>query len=772
MNHHHIQSNKALIHSATGIKLITASICAVLVSACHSVPKSNSALVIAEPNLAIDQPYTTLDKATVSTDKVPNIAIQRWQLFYSDPKLRALIQLALENNKDLASALTAIKKSKAQYQISDNNTRPNLAGSANYSRSATHAIDKNPANNYNVALAMPSYELDLWGRLATLKGQALQNYLATTAGKDSAQIMLISNLAQTYVNLSYAKAQYELAKSTVESRKHSLFITQKRFEVGVDAKTPSLQAAASLESAKVAMYNAETAIIKLNNALQLLVGKPVPLELLPDAGITKISNQRIFNAGLPSDLLHYRPDILQAEYQLKATGANIEVARLAYFPSISLTGRLGVSSLQLNDLFKSSSVAWSFAPSVSVPIFDAGQLDANYQVAKIQQEQALLNYEKKIQTAFKEVADVLADRATLQKRLESQYKLQDNFNETYHIANEVFKSGLSDYLGVLDAERSKFYAQQEILQLEQANLISQIRLYQVLGGGVAMDVPVELAVPNHPDLVKFINDNKTDADIAYKNLTVISSNVARAGSNSRLATAEDYETTKKAFNKQERSKQKGNTQESNEQKGGKDVKPANKTGKQPIKSNADTSKTTAEQSVVIKQEPNVVKTEVAKVEKSPAKTVKTDIAKETEQQSTNEVQAKTEQTNGKKDKQQPLDKVSPEPQSTQSQGKKQNKKSADKPKGKPESNKPEPKKPVTQALKNNQVKGKQVTNKTVKQIKAKQFQSVEVINPILKQKQVVENTLTIQNTFKWITPTLELPQPEIEDRSQGNRKDK
>ena len=215
--------------------------------------------------------------------------------------------------------------------------------------------------------------------------------------------------------------------------------------------------------------------------------------------------QGAFNAGLPSELLRYRPDVLQAEYSLKAAGANINVARAAYFPSISLAGRVGAASSDLENLFKNSAVGWSFGPSISVPIFDAGQLDANYEVAKVEQDQALNRYEKSIQTAFKEVADVLANRATLDLQLDSQYKLQDNFDQTYQIAQARFRAGLSNYLDVLDAERSKFAAQQSILELEQAKVISQVELYQVLGGGANLVEGTVIPVSEHSNIVDLVN---------------------------------------------------------------------------------------------------------------------------------------------------------------------------------------------------------------------------------------------------------------------------
>ncbi len=387
-----------------GGRLLGLTVLAMSMAACNTIPKADMRPVLAEPNIPIEQAYGAFDKETVSTSEQPSLASQRWQNFYSDERLKGLIALGLENNKDFESARLAIEKARAQYQITDINDLPTIDGQAGYSRRRTSGpTGTNTGDSYNVQLGLANYELDFWGKISSLKDQALQNFLATTAAKDSTQISLISNIAQSYANLSYSMAQLKLAEATVESRERSLFIADKRFEAGIDPKLPSLQASASLENAKLAVLRAQSSILKSRNALQFLVGGPIPGELIPAPAVSNITTHEVFSAGLPSELLRYRPDVLQAEYNLKAAGANIAVARASYFPSISLASSVGVSSGSLDDLFKSGSVGWSFGPSISVPIFDAGRLDANYDVAKIEREQTLANYEKSIQTAFREV---------------------------------------------------------------------------------------------------------------------------------------------------------------------------------------------------------------------------------------------------------------------------------------------------------------------------------------------------------------------------------
>lgn len=493
-------------------RLLGLTALAMSMAACNTIPKADTRPVLAEPNIPIGQTYGAFDKETASTAEQPSIASQRWQNFYSDDRLKGLIALGLENNKDFESARLAIEKARAQYQITDINDLPSIDGSAGYTRQRQRSVT---SDGYNVNLGLANYELDFWGKISSLKDQALQNFLATTAAKDATQISLISNIAQSYANLSYSLAQLKLAEATVESREQSLFIAGKRFEAGIDPKLPSLQASASLETAKLAVLRAQSSILTSRNALQFLVGGPIPTNLIPTPAVSNITSQQIFNAGLPSELLRYRPDVLQAEYNLKAAGANLEVARASYFPSISLASSIGVSSGSLDDLFKSGSVGWSFGPSISVPIFDAGRLDANYDVANIEREQTLTNYESSIQTAFREVSDVLATRATLGEQLESQYRLQDNFEQTYQIADARFKAGIDNYLDVLDAQRSLFSTQQGILDLELQKIVSQIELYQVLGGGANLDVPTIIPVPQHTNLAQVLtlptNTNKAKA---------------------------------------------------------------------------------------------------------------------------------------------------------------------------------------------------------------------------------------------------------------------
>lgn len=542
-------SSKALLATGKSSRLLGLSFLALSMAACNTIPKADTSPVLAEPNLPIEQAYGAFGDETVSTSEQPSIAGQRWQDFYSDERLKALIALGLENNKDFESARLAIEKARAQYRITDINDLPTINGQAEYSRQSQSSPrvetpfgstgGRQTTDSYSVNLGLASYELDFWGRIDSLKDQALQRFLSTTAAKDSIQISLISNIAQSYANLSYSLAQLKLAEATVESRERSLFIAQERFKAGIDPKLPSLQSAAALENARLAVLRAQSSILTSRNALQFLLGAPVPAELIPAPAVSNITNHEVFSAGLPSELLRYRPDVLQAEYDLKAAGANIAVARAAYFPTISLASSVGVRSDGLSDLFDNDAVGWSFGPNISVPIFDAGRLDANYDVAQIEREQTLASYERSIQTAFREVSDVLATRATLGEQLAAQYRLQDNFDQTYEIADARFKAGISNYLDVLDAQRSLFDTQQGILDLELQKIISQIELYQALGGGANLDTPVAIPVPQYTNLAQvgtlLTKDAETQAAYAID-----------AASSARVAAAPEAAAIKQA----------------------------------------------------------------------------------------------------------------------------------------------------------------------------------------------------------------------------------
>lgn len=494
-------------------RLFSLTLAVTLLSACQSIPKVKTDPIVAYPQIPTNQPYDMVDNNSVSNATIPSIASKRWQDFYNDAKLKQLIAIGLDNSKDINATILAIQKARAQYQITDIKDIPTIGATASGNR--TGDFEGTAVSRYNVGLAMSSYELDFWGRIASLKDAALQSYLATGAAKDAAQISLISNIAQNYVAYSYNLAQLNLAKQTLAARQESLRINQLRFRAGLDSELTSVQAQSAVESANVAIATAQTNLMKNINALRYLIGTSVDKNLLPPAAIGSITNTQRFSAGLPSELLQYRPDVRQAEYTLKAAGANINAARAAFFPTISLSGSVGTASADLNDLFKSGTFSWGFGPSLSLPIFDAGARRANYQISEIDQNIALNSYEKSIQTAFKEVSDVFANRATLEQQRRAYLSMKDASTKNYNIANARFKAGLDNYLGVLDAERELYTAQQSLLSIEQQKLVSQIQLYQALGGGANLDIPLDTSIA-HKTLGEKINDTAQRAKVSLE----------------------------------------------------------------------------------------------------------------------------------------------------------------------------------------------------------------------------------------------------------------
>lgn len=413
----------------------------------------------------------------------PSVAEQGYKDFFADQRLVQVIELALANNRDLRTATLNIQRAQQAYQISENNQLPTIGASGSVLRQDTLSSNK-PMTTYNVGLGVTAYELDFWGRVRSLKDNALDNFLATQSSRDATQIALIGQVAQAWLNYSFANANLKLADQTLKTQLESYNLNKKRFDVGIDSELPVRQAQISVETARNDVANYKTQVAQAQNLLNLLVGEQVPSALLPTQRVTRITNTTAMGAGLPSDLLNNRPDIRTAEYRLSAAGANIGAAKARLFPSISLTGNAGYASTDLSDLFKSGSFVWAVGPSIDLPIFDWGTRQANIKISETDQEIALADYEKSIQSAFREVNDALAVRQNIGDRLAAQKRLVDATNTTYKLSNARFRAGIDNYLTVLDAQRTSYAAEQGLLLLEQANLNNQVELYKSLGGGV------------------------------------------------------------------------------------------------------------------------------------------------------------------------------------------------------------------------------------------------------------------------------------------------
>ena len=454
--------------SITG-RSIAVSALALALTACQSMRGP-------EPVAQANIPGTYLGNASGTS-----IAEQGYKNFFADQRLVQVLDLALANNRDLRTAALNIQRAQQQYQITSNNQLPTIGASGDVLRQDQGA---GAQTRYNVGLGVTAYELDFWGRVRSLKDNALDNYLATASARDATQIALVGQVAQAWLSYSFANANLKLADQTLKAQLDSYNLNKKRFDVGIDSEVPVRQAQISVETARNDVANYKTQIAQAQNLLNLLVGQTVPNELLPKQRLTRVTNASALTSGLPSDLLNNRPDIKSAEYQLSAAGANIGAAKARLFPTISLTGSAGYASTDLSDLFKSGAFVWAVGPSLDIPIFDWGTRRANVKISETDQQIALSDYEKSIQSAFREVNDALAVRQNIGDRLTAQRRLVDATNTTYKLSNARFRAGIDSFLTVLDAQRGSYAAEQGLLLLEQANLNNQVELYKTLGGGV------------------------------------------------------------------------------------------------------------------------------------------------------------------------------------------------------------------------------------------------------------------------------------------------
>ena len=411
-----------------------------------------------------------------------------WQEFFVDPQLRKLIAIALENNRDLRVAVLNIEQSRAQYQIQRAGLFPQVNGTAgaNYQRIPSDlSLTGSPltVQQYSVGLGAVSYELDLFGRVRSLKDQALELYLSTEQARRSVQISLVSQVASSYLTLAADRDRLRIARETQASQQASFGLVKSRYDAGVASALDLSQAQTSVEAARVDIARFTTLIAQDENALNLVLGATAPAELLPQQLGATLTALKDVAPGLPSDVLLRRPDILQAEGVLKSANANIGAARAAFFPRITLLSNIGFGSDSLGTLFKSGSFAWQVAPQVSVPIFNAGSNKANLEVAKVDRDIMVAQYEKAIQTAFREVADALAQRGTIDEQVAAQQALTDTTNDTYTLSRARYDKGIDSYLNVLFSQRSLYDAQQTLITAQLARLENTVTLYKVLGGG-------------------------------------------------------------------------------------------------------------------------------------------------------------------------------------------------------------------------------------------------------------------------------------------------
>jgi multidrug efflux system outer membrane protein len=413
-----------------------------------------------------------------------------WQRFFADPRLKRLIELALVNNRDLRIAVLNIEQARAIYQIRRADELPSVGIGASVARAP---IGSSIATAYAVGFAITGYELDLFGRVHDLSEAALSQYFATAETRKAVQISLISSVANAYLTVLADEEQLRVTRDTLATREDSTRLTKLRFDNGASSELDYRQAESQLEGAKAALALAVRQRSLDQNALQLLVGQAPPDDLPAPLPLDPQQIPGDIPAGLPSDLLERRPDIRASERQLLATNANIGAARAAFFPRITLTGNLGSASSELSGLFKSGSFAFTGTVQLLQPIFDAGRNQANLDVARVNKDIAVAQYERSIQSAFREVADGLAGRATLGEQLRAQAAQVNALAITYRLADLRYRSGAASYLDALDAQRSLFVAQLQLVQTQAVQLQNLVLLYRALGGGWHESAEVQAA---------------------------------------------------------------------------------------------------------------------------------------------------------------------------------------------------------------------------------------------------------------------------------------
>jgi len=424
-----------------------------------------------------------------------------WREFFTDPALRSAIELALANNRDLRVAALDVDRVRALYRVQRSELVPNVSVSASGERyrvpdrlSATGQAYT--VEQYSVDLGTAEWELDFFGRVRSLKDRALDQYLATEQARSAAQISLVAAVATSYLALAADQENLRLAEATLETQRATYELIRGSRDLGIATDLELRQAQSQVDAARVDVARFGGLVELDRNALELLAGAPVPDALLP-AGLGEVAGTGEISPGLPSDVLLRRPDILATEYQLQAANASIGAARAAFFPRIALTATAGTASDELSALFGSGTGTWSFIPRITLPIFTGGARRATLEAARVDREIAVAEYEKAIQTAFREVSDALTLRTTLRDQEEAQRSLVEALGEAHRLAEARYRAGIDGYLSVLVAQRALYLARQGLVGVRLAGEVNSIALFKALGGGAldAAPAPEPVAQP-------------------------------------------------------------------------------------------------------------------------------------------------------------------------------------------------------------------------------------------------------------------------------------
>ncbi|MDH4608109.1 efflux transporter outer membrane subunit [Pseudomonas sp. BN102] len=411
-----------------------------------------------------------------------------WQAFIIDAELRRLVGIALDNNRSLRQTLLDIEQARAQYRIQRADRVPGLAAGASGNRqhqpadlSSTGARDV--ASSYQVGLALPEYELDLFGRVKSLTDAALEQYLATEEAGRSARIALVAEVCQAYLTHVGAQQRLELTHRTLASREDSFVLIEQRRGAGAATALDYQEALGLVEQSRAELERNQRQKQQAFNALVLLLGTPDAAATIPAVSAERLRVLQDIASGTASELIVRRPDILAAEHRLKARNADIGAARAAFFPRITLTGSLGTSSAEMSGLFEGGSRGWSFVPNLTLPLFDAGRNRANLSLAEVRKDSAVAVYEGSIQTAFREVADALAATDTLRREETARRSLADTSSETLKLARARYEGGVDSHLRYLDAQRSSFINELALIETSTERQIALVDLFRALGGG-------------------------------------------------------------------------------------------------------------------------------------------------------------------------------------------------------------------------------------------------------------------------------------------------
>jgi multidrug efflux system outer membrane protein len=410
-----------------------------------------------------------------------------WRDFFVDPRLQRLIELALSNNRDLRVAVLNIERARAQYRIQRAALLPQIDATASYTReSYPPALSFGFAyttSYYDLGVGVTSYEVDLFGRVRSLTHAALEQYMVEEEARRGAQLSLIAEIANAYLTLAADQELRGLAQQTLESQQKSFDLAEKQHQIGSASGLDLAQAQTTVEQARADAARYEGSVAQDIDALTLLVGATLDPSWLPEKFDPSIMGIDALPAGVPSSVLLRRPDVLEAEHTLRAANANIGAARAAFFPEITLTADVGTASEQLAGLFKAGTETWAFLPQATLPIFHAGALRAGLAVSKVDRNIAVAQYEKAIQSGFREVADGLALTATLARQRAAQQALVDATQSAFDLSQRRYKSGRDSYLVVLDSQRSNYTAQQGLITTRMAEQSNRVTLYEALGGG-------------------------------------------------------------------------------------------------------------------------------------------------------------------------------------------------------------------------------------------------------------------------------------------------